>query len=88
MSTFIATFKMPDYPDDSYNLFFRPAGTVVRKPYGVFDKAVQYQDKYVVQKNGNPTYDPGGYSIECDTFAAAWEAFHEFTADLDRLYTR
>jgi hypothetical protein len=88
MSKFLATFVLPDYPDDSYNLFFRPKGTLVRTPHGVFAEAMQTQDKYVVQKNGDPEYDAGGYSIERDTFAAAWQDFHDFTADLDRLYTR
>jgi hypothetical protein len=88
MSEFLAKFKLSDYPDDSYNLFFRPKCTRVRTPLGVFAEVMQTQDKYVVQKNGNPEYDPGGYSIERDTFDEAWQAFNDFTADLDRLYTR
>lgn len=88
MSEFLATFVLPDYPDDSYNLFFRPKGTLVRTQHGVFAEVMQTQDKYVVQKNGNPEYDPGGYSIERDTYREAWSAFNDFTADLDRLYTR
>ena len=88
MSKFLATFVMPDYPDDSYNLFFRPKGTLVCTPCGVLAEVMQSQDKYIVQKNGSPEYDSGGYTIERDTYREVWQAFNDFTADLDRLYTR
>ena len=85
MSQFIAQIAISGYSDQTYNLFFRPKGLTVFTPNGTFSSYFTTQDKYMIQRNGTPTYSPGGYEYQYDTLEAALEAFEQMQEDVQRL---